>query len=574
MLPLLKASASAQPVARRARSSISRITGLVRDNQGRPLANALVSLLRQGNKSAVQQTHSQQDGTFSAQISPGRYIIRAAAAGFMTSVTSAVQVDPSAELVYRFDLEPASSGQTVPAQRRDRNDPKWRLRSAQNHRSIFQVTEDEESVAEIAEVPDAAAKETVISTDDPQHTKKSLRVPHGVIETYYTASANQAYSGGSGGDAGVNFAVATPITDEIDLLVAGQVGNGGRLRRAETTARMRAGERHRPSISIAGAHGYAAKDGVIHSLDQVSLRAIDEWVVRDGVVVVLGFDYSRFVGAGANADSFSPRFGLQFDANRGTRLKAAYAPGGSEAQVQSIAEFEDGAAVFRQPSASIAFVDGQPMMEQSRRLEFGVERVLGESSSLEATAFFDTTDGRGVGLLQTPIRPLSNNNSAELLNVAHQQGAARGLRVVYARRIGGAVKASAGYSFGRGQQLAAPEGDLQPAQIFGSGFFQTVAAQLDAALGTRTHVRTVVRFSPRAAVFAIDPFAGRLAVYDPSLSIALTRELPTFGLPVRAEAIIDARNMLDTQTSADDGETLISVGTTRRSVRGGISVRF
>jgi hypothetical protein len=50
--------------------------------------------------------------------------------------------------------------------------------------------------------------------------------------------------------------------------------------------------------------------------------------------------------------------------------------------------------------------------------------------------------------------------------------------------------------------------------------------------------------------------------------------LPNFGLPVRAEAVLDARNLLDTQIGVDDGETQILVNAMRRSLRGGISVRF
>jgi hypothetical protein len=84
----------------------------------------------------------------------------------------------------------------------------------------------------------------------------------------------------------------------------------------------------------------------------------------------------------------------------------------------------------------------------------------------------------------------------------------------------------------------------------------------------------VLRFSPRAAVFAIDPFAGRVAVFDPSLSILVTQELPTFGLPFAAQAIIDARNLLDAQANTDDGETVTALSSTRRAVRGGISLRF
>src|SRR5258705_11972410 len=106
--------------------------------------------------------------------------------------------------------------------------------------------------------------------------------------------------------------------------------------------------------------------------------------------------------------------------------------------------------------------------------------------------------------------------------------------------------------------------------MFENGLFQTAAVQLGAGFRTGTQVRTILRFSRDATVFAIDPFAGRLGVYDPSLSIQVTQELPSFGLPVRAEAVLDARNLMDTQVSTDNGEVLTQIGTSRRSVRGGI----
>jgi hypothetical protein len=110
--------------------------------------------------------------------------------------------------------------------------------------------------------------------------------------------------------------------------------------------------------------------------------------------------------------------------------------------------------------------------------------------------------------------------------------------------------------------------------MFESGFFQTAAFQVDGGFGTGTNIQTVLRFSPNATVFAIDPFAGRLAVYDPSLSIQVTQELPSFGLPLRAEAVLDARNLLDLQANSENAETLTQLNAGRRSVRGGISLRF
>jgi hypothetical protein len=304
------------------------------------------------------------------------------------------------------------------------------------------------------------------------------------------------------------------------------------------------------------------------------VRATDEWVVREGVVVVLGLDYSRFVGAG-DADSLAPRLGFAFDADARTRFHAAYAPGAAAGEQVTAEMFEGGPALFREaPGQAVAFIDGEAVLERSRRLEFGVERVLGENSSVEATVFFDTVDGRGVGLLSTPLEGLSAEGGAALLDIANQQGGARGLRVVYTRRISQHLRASAAYAFGRGQQLSAEGLASGPEGLFQTVFFQTAAAQLDASVGDGTTVRTVLRFSPRAAVFAIDPFAGRLAVYDPSLSILVTHELPNFGLPVRAQATFDARNLLDTLTGVEDGENMLSLGALRRTVRGGISVRF
>jgi hypothetical protein len=380
--------------------------------------------------------------------------------------------------------------------------------------------------------------------------------------------------------AGTNFAVAVPAGEGLNLIFAGQLGTN-RLARLETTGRFRAGTRHLFSATVGGANlplafNSAADRSAPRSLKQVSVRAVDEWVVREGVVVVVGLDYSRFLGANGSG-TLSPRFGFGLEADARTRLRFGYTPGGVNSQPQSVARFEDGAIVFPEMAARpVAFVDGRAVMERSRRLEFGVERVLDNNSSVEATAFFDTTDGRGVGLMNMPLGALAGESGAELLSVANQQGAARGLRIVYARRLGSFLKTSAGYSFGRGQQLATDfsPASSAPGELFRNGFFQTVAAQVESSFDTGTDVRTVLRFSPRAAVFAIDPFAGRVAVFDPSLSILVTQDLPTFGLPLQAEAVLDARNLLDAQTSVEDGDTLTILNANRRSVRGGISVRF
>lgn len=555
--------------------SLATISGTVRDHRGNPLSGALVSLVREGFKT-VKEARTDKQGNFVTKVLPGRYGIKAIANGFSEVVFTEVDVKAQQELVYRFNLEPVGSGNTLPERRRDRDDVKWTLRSAQTKRSILQVNEGEDATVRAvteteAQVAEAAPMET--APEIPTETDSDSRVrPQGVLQSYFASSAyGNSYLG-------LNFAVATPVSDQVELIFSGQTGLGDAPQRFEASSRVRIGDRHRVGITAAGVSfaspiwtNRIGDEGNLHG--QVSLRAVDEWIVRDGIVIVMGLDYSRFIGAGG-AHAISPRFGVQYDANARTRVKAAFASGGDEDGIQSVASFEDDQVVFRsQPVRPVAFIDGQAVLERSHRLEFGVERVLDNSSNVEATAFFDTTSGRGVGLLSGPASAFSGKAGETFIDVANQQGSSRGIRVVYTRRLNRVWTASAGFAFGRGQQISAA-GFSTPTELFESGMFQTAALQLGGVFRTGTQVRTVLRFSPEATVFAIDPFAGRLGVYDPSLSIQVTQELPSFGLPVRAEAILDARNLLDAQTSTENGEILTIIGNNRRSVRGGISVRF
>ena len=563
MLAMFSVGMYAQaPAAGTSKGNLATITGAVIDNKGNPVSGALISLLRDGASKIIKQTRSDAAGRFTARVSPGRYGIHAIAKGFNEVVFTSIEVGPSQELVYRFNLEPVGSGNTLPERRRDRDDVKWTLRSAQTRRSIFQAQEGEDSEIQAIlgreTTPETATPADDAATEAASSEGSRSQSPHrvqGVLETYF---ASNSYGPAH---PGLNFAIATTPTDRIELVFAAQTTAGSNgPERFEASTHVRAGARHRMEMTL-GAVRYGAPIWISTNDDlsaeanrrpgQVSVRAIDEWIVRDGIVVVLGLDYSRFLGAGG-AHSLTPRIGIQYDANARTRLRAAYAPGGDEGNIQSVAGFEGAQVAFRDAGRRpVAYVDGRAVMDRSHRLEFGVERVIDNKSNVEGAAFLDTTLSRGVGLLSTPMTAFSGDIGESFIDVANQQGAARGIRLVYTRRLSRMWTASGGFSFGRGQRLA--PGDIsQPSEMFESGFFQTAAFQLDGDLGSGTNIRTVLRFSPNATVFAIDPFAGRLAVYDPSLSVQVTQELPSFGLPVRAEALIDALNLLYVQPSPEN----------------------
>ncbi len=154
----------AAPTALAGKAALATITGSVKDNEGNPLSGALISVLKDGANVVIKHTRTGSDGRFSAKILPGRYAIRAIADGFNAVAFASVEVRASQELVYRFNLEPIGSGKTLPERRKDREDVRWILRSAQTRRSIFQVQEGDDEDIKAALGIENATTETAAAT--------------------------------------------------------------------------------------------------------------------------------------------------------------------------------------------------------------------------------------------------------------------------------------------------------------------------------------------------------------------------------------------------------------------------
>ncbi len=544
------------------------IKGTVRDEAGSPIADAYVSFFKVGTDRLLKQVRTSANGSFLAKVLPGTYTVLAVAQGYNAVTYKSVEINRAAELNYKFNLERAGSGNTLPEKRTDRNSSKWRIRAMQNRSTIYQNQDGEIPVDEIQPDEDTtvAENQTEETTEKDDTEEKSSRRGQTVIETFAASSDGETF-------AGANFATLLPVTEKTQVVLAGQTATSPNApQRFEANVISRLSDEHRVRINTSLAKfGRVEIENREKSLGQFSFQALDEWRVRDNVVLVVGFDYSRFLGAG-NDFSISPRLGLQLDLNSRTRLRTSYTTQTEEKSWSQAIELEGTQVLFREPLAMQDFVveNEKPQMNKSTRFEFGIERILDDSSSIEANVFFDLTSGRGVGLINMPIGFLSTEADKF---VANQQGKAQGLRVVYSRRLNGIFSTSAGYAFGNGQKIS-EQAISNPANVFENDYFQTFFGQFDADLRTGTQIKTVFRLSPQATVFSIDPFQGRMTIYDPGLSIVVTQSLPTLGLPIRAEAIIDARNLLDYQTGVTGEEGSLRLSSQRRIFRGGIMVRF
>jgi carboxypeptidase family protein len=558
--------------------SLALVTGTVKDEHGLPLYGAVIALFQPMPRGKeIMSVRTDARGKFAANIAPGIYRLRATAEGFMARILPRVNIDRPIQVNYDFQLRRTD---TLVQKRGDSDDYRWIARSAP--RQVLNLRgEDAEENA------DAAGAFDALASDEPASTNSFTQSLHGMAQLVAVGSA---YRGDPGSNFfGTNFAFSGTLPGNVEMALIGQKGMGESApNRLMAIASMRPNDKQQFTASIGyGQFQYTSElsnSFVENSLEQLSVSAIGSWQVFRPLLLIYGFDYSGFTGpATGQSGSVLPRFAVQYAPSSNLRLNAAVTPGsGQYPSAPESFNSENIQASFEDAPPEIAISDAAtPIADRSQRFETGVERTFGNgSSAVEASAFYDLISGHGVGVLALPLEA-SPETQATMQRVAYHvtamNGAARGIRLLFRHNLDDHLTASIGYSFGRGSRFnnlaAEPE---SPADLFRGGFFQIATAKLDLDLKqeTGTRISTVIRLSPSAVVFAIDPFAGRMSVYDPNINIYVTQDLPSFGLPVRWQALIDLRNLLDRANGVDDGSINIIAARTRRTVRGGLAFRW
>ena len=535
-------------------AAMGSIRGFVKDAEGNPLSGAAVFIMAGAEEvnaeKVVKRASTDKDGKFvAAGITPGKYRVKAEADGFSPVELAA---DVVANKTTIFDSIRLSQVTLLSDQTRLNPDPKYSARRAPS--SVLHLKDPQNN--------STATQDDLTVALSPRSSEM-----HGVVHAF-----SQTYAGDGdarGSFAAANFAVSQQISGDADVVLSGQLGVGESAPRRLEALTTYHGDRHRLSVAL-GYGRFTFSRGATPHLGQFSLSARDTWQVSGPVLIVYGLEFARFT-EGASGTSVMPRFGFAVDAGARTRLFAGVEPGSSTDQ-ESRVELESGEIVLSEPKPVAMARTGEPVPDRSYRLQVGGEQVLSDRSSLEVMAFFDTASGHGLGLLAIPVE--RSGSDPRLLN-ENLSGRSRGLRVVYHRRLNSVLEGAAGYAVGEGQRLNS-HGITDPANLFSNALFQIISARLDANFeSTGTRVSTVLRVAPSRALFAIDPFQGQIATYDPNISVSVTQALPTLGLvPGHWEAVVDVRNLLDQQSSVSDDRQELVASRFHRLVRVGVSVRF
>lgn len=517
-----------------------RVTGVVLDQAGTPLPGASVAVFVADSELAKPVRNTVTDGTgrFTLLVAPGSYVLRAVATGFSAAEARAL-VASNRETV--LDTIALRRSGTLAERRRGQGDAYRRVvRSARGH--VFNVDELPEEAREQANA------EALANDEAPNAT-------HGILQFVGTA--------GERGYAATNFALTRRALGS-DLALTAQLGTEHAPRRLEAVARKEIGKDH----EIAVAFGFGAFDVPGEAgrdrLDQYSLQVTDRWQVAGPLVVVYGFNYSKYSGV-SDDGALLPRLGFEMSPTHRTQIFGGFAPGSSLREVASF-DLETGRIAFVEPDTPIV-AGGRPRADRSRRLELGVGHLIDEQSNFEVMAFYDTASGKPIGLLALPPSGASAEYTTGELN-----GRTAGVRVLYTRQLNSILSGTIGYATGRGATLTATA-LADPASAVQTATFNVVAARIEAAFDTGTRISAVYRLAPGHVVFAIDPFAGRLTAFEPAAGLFVAQQLPSFGfLPGEWEATLDVRNLFDAKTAVDDTDLLLA--DYRRLVRAGLSLRF
>ncbi|MBI4751589.1 MAG: TonB-dependent receptor [Acidobacteria bacterium] len=542
-----------------AEQKLSALSGTVKDTIGLPLVGAVISVLS-GQDFRQVTTTSQTDARGWFQIPdlpPGLYCLKISATGFQPLLGKPIEVTANHQQVSNFVLQRAAillKSQSI--------DPvKYQSR---RNRTVFQLDENEDPdgllAREIQFQPQLHGSTTVMSQSSglsrlgAPSVSLNSQLTHQFSDSVFLET-NLQTSGAASSIDQFSFRVRTLLPGHAPTISAGY----NRLR------------------STSGPESFS-------TIGKFTVRATDTWQIGDKVLLVYGVDYAQL--SQAQDTTFQPYVGLRWALTPQTQLFGAVSPDG-DLSFDATTHLEDRTAPFQSitdPQLAVATADDRTrlQLDRTRRYEAGIAHQFSSRSTIETTLFLDTVSGHGIGLaLLDPqsVSPATDPTQTPL--ILGQNGVHQGIRLWYRRRLTPTVSIAAGYAAGNAQKLAlhtAPAFESQPASKidFQPSRFQILTARIDAhILQTGSIITAVLRKTMGNPVFALDPFQGRLPALDRGVSIFVSQPLPLPQfIPGRWEILIEGRNLFDqTEDLSTEGLT-IQLLSTRRTLRGGLGMRF
>jgi hypothetical protein len=284
------------------------------------------------------------------------------------------------------------------------------------------------------------------------------------------------------------------------------------------------------------------------------MKFADDFQFTDHFVFNYGTEAGR-IGTVASANYLRPRLGVTWVPHSHTTLSVmatSQAPTGPDDPVRGKEYFD-----------RTLFVP--PGLERYEHGEAGITRILSDDVEITAAVFHDrmdtealfvsTSDGRhGVMLLNTSEFP------------------SEGVRINVNRKF---RHFDAGVGYTSVNSVAIDDSAVSFDDMRNGlerRHFQSIAGRFKADVdATQTEITAVYRWTSAFSPARLDPYQRVMEYNDPTLSVSIVQNLPTWRMfPGKVQAILDARNLLDQSFGAPKTQ----VGQYPRLVKGGINIKF
>jgi hypothetical protein len=520
------------PVAGMAAENLGTIQGQVRNHNGAPVVGALVIAVATKSFPRERMAFTDSLGAFSIpNLLVGQYSVKVTMSPYLPTQSAAIQLSggttailslnlqTAMDVVRRVNTRDAKSGQ----------DMVWILRSSRATQPVLRLlgegTEDDVSGADYS----------------------------GYLQIYSNSfESNRGVTDGLGS----RFSLTLPLQSHARVIVDGQYNESPDQPRGLAATYEFAPVENRQSRVSVNVRQATVLNGSFpeEDLKEIQLKYDEKLELLNHFVFNYGAETGRTDGM-TSEQYIRPMLGVSFVPNAITTI-------GVVASAEGPAQADDpirGKDYFEQKTYL-------PSVHQEyRHAEVHVTRILDGATKLSGAVFKDRAAS------QTLFVSLPDGTRTFLI-LDGSNLRSQGARFFVDREFKG-FNAGLGYTVASGFGLSKPAYHLDELMNqMTHRQFHVVTARVKTDVDiTNTELTAVYHWvSPLAAV-TIDPYQTNAEYLDPTLSITVAQNLPTWGtFPGKVQAILDARNLLES-SNPNHG---IHISNSPRFVKGGINIRF
>ena len=523
------------PLFASAAGDLASISGRVHDTSGSPIVGALVIVVAASPVIPERVALTDKNGSFSVpNLFAGQYSVKISMPQFLPAMKQGIQLNAGATTVLTVNLQNALDvvRRVVSREKSESDDIVWTLRSSRSTQPVLRIADD-------------------------SHKQEQSRVPSTSDYSGYFQVYSKSVDTSSGTTQGVGsqFSVKVPLDANSNVTVRGQYNEAPMQPRGfGATYQFVPAVHHKAEVGMNVRQGALFADPVqVDSAREVQLQYGEDFQWSDHLVFNYGAEGGR-AGTIMGASYLRPRFGVSWVPNVRTTFSAgtsSQAPAAPDDPVRGKEYFDRTLYV-------------PPALERYSHTEVGLTRIVSDNLEVSAAVFRDRTATEALFVSSPDGRP-----SVLILDTSNLPS--EGIRFHLNRQFRN-FEAGVGYTSvtGIGVDTNAPPEMIN--NQLARRHIQMVAVRFKAKVdATQTEITTVYRWTSAASISRLDPYQRLIEYNDPSLSVSVAQNIPTWRvLPGKVQAILDARNLLDQCLGAQR----VQYGQYPRLVKGGISIRF